>query len=144
MVEERERGLHGDGERADPAENEAAEAGAAAPMPTDMVGGEADRRVAGDGERVGEGLQEGEAERRDDHVDAAVGEAVAKVERGGAAERGDERNPAVVVDEGNGEHAAEELHVCDDEDVHPAAFVSEVGLYTAGGGDCVGGQVVAF
>ncbi len=32
----------------------------------------------------------------------------------------------------------------DDEDVHPAAFVSEVALYAAGGGDGVGGQVVAF
>ena len=50
VVEERERGLHGDGECADPAENEAAEAGAAGPMPADMVGGEADRRVAGDDE----------------------------------------------------------------------------------------------
>ena len=50
VVEERERGLHGDGECADPAENEAAEAGAAGPVPTDMVGGEADGRVAGDGE----------------------------------------------------------------------------------------------
>ena len=112
-------------------------------MPAGVVGGEGDRRVAGDGERVGEGHDEGDAERRDDHVDAAVGEAVAEVERGGAAERGDERDPSVVVDEGNGEYAAEELQVCDDEDVHPAAFVSEVGLYAAGGGDGVGGQVAA-
>ena len=47
----------------------------------------------------GKGGHEGEAERRDDHVDAAVGEAVAEVECGGAAERGDDRDPAVAVDE---------------------------------------------
>ena len=82
---------------------------------------------------------EGEAERRDDHVDAAVGEAVAEVQRGGAAECGDDRDPAVAVDEGNGEYAAEELHVRDDDEVHPATFVSEVVLHAAGGADCVGG-----
>ena len=32
----------------------------------------------------------------------------------------------------------------DDEDVHPDTFVSEVALHAAGGGDGVGGQVVAF
>ena len=31
----------------------------------------------------------------------------------------------------------------DDDEVHPAAFVSEVGLYAAGGGDGVSGQVAA-
>ena len=50
VVEERERGLHGNGECADPAENEGAEAGAAGPVPAGVVGGEADRRVAGDDE----------------------------------------------------------------------------------------------